>query len=307
MPVHVADDGITVTCPEVHRDATMTFNFKRTLRVPDDGRDYGLPPGFGSLQIRESEGAHMYMMPMWQSEACWIDFRGYYPFLVTMSSGSINVVTGEPWSPVPDFAAEDYLEIPTQPWLDGFNVEQGKVKQFVAAPLGAGYTVEEQLSPEPARGGIQVAVYPMLASKYEPRQWLGVGATVCGSAPPNFLEPSMGLGAGGSITQTLATPMAPHDSWDLEHGQEFSIDIVNSAVWRELTGTEPASLPLSAAEYTRHGMPWFAWYDDLVPARRGSSKLNKARTISTIDADSDEPLLPENEGFEVPEPIMVTG
>ena len=46
-----------------------------------------------------------------------------------------------------------------QPWLNGFNTASGEVRQFVAAPLGAGATVEEQLHHAPAVGGIQVQVW----------------------------------------------------------------------------------------------------------------------------------------------------
>ncbi|WP_328812249.1 hypothetical protein [Rhodococcus sp. NBC_00297] len=306
MAVHVVDDRVEVRCPEVHPDARMSFSFQRTLRVPDDGTTYDLPPGLGRLQVTESgqddDGVTRFAMPMWQSEACWINFDAGYPFLVTMSSGTVNVLTGEPWSPVPDFEAEDYLEVPDQRWLDGFTVEKGTVRQFVAAPLGADYTVEEQLSSEPARGGIQVAVYPLLASKYSELDHLPT--IICFSAPPND---AMGLGAGGSIRQAVATPVVPHDSWDLEHGRRFTVDIVNSAVWQQLTGSEPASVPLSAAEYTRFGMPWFALYDELVVAREGSSTLGKVQTIADVDAGADEPILPENESFEKPVPVLVIG
>lgn len=36
-----------VQFPEVHRDAALTIDFQRTLRIPDDGQDYPLPPGLG--------------------------------------------------------------------------------------------------------------------------------------------------------------------------------------------------------------------------------------------------------------------
>ena len=39
---------------------------------------------------------------------------------------------------------QDYLVTSNQPWLDGFVVEKGVIRQFVTMPLGAGYTVEEQ-------------------------------------------------------------------------------------------------------------------------------------------------------------------
>jgi hypothetical protein len=35
---------------------------------------------------------------------------------------------------------------PEQPWLDGFAIEKGVIRQFVAIPLGNGYSVEEQVT-----------------------------------------------------------------------------------------------------------------------------------------------------------------
>lgn len=35
--------------PEVHPNASMTIDFQRTLRIPDDDQTYPLPPGLGSF------------------------------------------------------------------------------------------------------------------------------------------------------------------------------------------------------------------------------------------------------------------
>ena len=45
-----------------------------------------------------------------------------------------------------DRAAQNYLVAPDQPWLDGFCVAKGLIRQFVAMPLGKGYTAEAQLT-----------------------------------------------------------------------------------------------------------------------------------------------------------------
>jgi hypothetical protein len=54
--------------------------------------------------------------------------------------------------------------VPEQPWLDGYCVEKGIIRQFVAMPLGAGYTAEEQISGKAEHGGLQImacgAVWP---------------------------------------------------------------------------------------------------------------------------------------------------
>ena len=45
---------------------------------------------------------------------------------------------------------------PDQPWLDGFNCGDGVIKQFVAMPLGMGYTVEGQVTGEEGEREVQV-------------------------------------------------------------------------------------------------------------------------------------------------------
>ena len=72
-----------------------------------------------------------------------------------VAAGKIDAVTGKEWSPGLHKRPQDYLLIPEQPWLDGYCVEEGVIRQFVAMPLGAGYTAEEQLTGEAEHGGLQ--------------------------------------------------------------------------------------------------------------------------------------------------------
>lgn len=64
---------------------------------------------------------------------------------IKVSVGGINALTGAPKNEPGKAGVQDYL-VKTQPWLDGIVKEEGKVKQFVAMPVGQGYTVEEQLT-----------------------------------------------------------------------------------------------------------------------------------------------------------------
>ena len=59
--------------------------------------------------------------------------------------------------------------IPKQPWLDGFCVEKGIIRQFVAMPLGEGYTAEEQITGEAEHGGLQIEIFPMKREVFERR------------------------------------------------------------------------------------------------------------------------------------------
>ena len=121
---------------------------------------------------------------MYQSEALWIAFRHGgswnedYPCAVKIAAGKINAVTGEPWSATLNRHPQDYLVAPKQPWLDGFSVEKGTIRQFVATPLGEGFTAEEQLTVGAEWGGLQLLVYPMRAEAYERLRQLAVYASV---------------------------------------------------------------------------------------------------------------------------------
>jgi hypothetical protein len=85
---------------------------------------------------------------MYQAEALWISFSSSsgYPFAVKITAGKINAVTGEPWVQGIKNDPQDYVPVPSQPWLDGFCVGEGIVRQFVAMPLGQGYSAEEQIT-----------------------------------------------------------------------------------------------------------------------------------------------------------------
>ena len=156
---------------------TLEIEFQRTLRIPDDGKIYPLPAGFGRFPLRHMDDYKDtvpapwierggVLMPMYQSEALWINFSTDYPFAVKVAAGKINAVTGELWPTGLQADPQNYLVLPEQPWLDGFAVRKGVIRQFVAMPLGAGYSAEEQITGKADTGGIQLQVFPLRAEAY---------------------------------------------------------------------------------------------------------------------------------------------
>ena len=51
--------------PEVHPGANFSLEFQRTLRIPDDGRDYPLPPGLGSFPVEHVDDHAAKVPPVW--------------------------------------------------------------------------------------------------------------------------------------------------------------------------------------------------------------------------------------------------
>src|SRR5579885_184322 len=186
--IELKHDELIFSFPEVHELSKISINFQRTLRIPDHERDYPLPPGLGNFppvhvhDYRENVPAHWIrhgglILPMYQAEALLIYFRpsfapnraSAYPFAIKVCAGKIDAVTGEAYTAGLRRKPQDYLVVPGQPWLDGFCVKKGIIRQFVAMPLGEGYTAEEQITHKAEHGGLQIVVYPMKAKVFEKR------------------------------------------------------------------------------------------------------------------------------------------
>ena len=147
----------------------ITFN--RTLRVPEDGKTYPLPAGLGRFPIHRAtdfsarvpaswltEGS--YFIPLHQKEALYLEFGGpeWHPSIAKVCVGKVNAISGGIYSENILGHKQDYVQIPQQRWLDGINAGDGVVRQFVAMPLGSGYSVEAQVTDEETLGGFQLLV-----------------------------------------------------------------------------------------------------------------------------------------------------
>ena len=292
--VELNQDGLAFRFPEVHEDARFSLAFQRTLRIPDNGREHFLPPGLGRFPLdlvddyadrvpeawREHGGV---FLPMYQSEAMWINFRGGYPMAVKVAAGKINALTGDEWSEDLCQDPQDYLVVPDQPWLDGFSVKRGLIRQFVAMRLGEGYTAEEQLTGEARHGGVQITVYPMKASEYEKRNHgedgIGYAGPVYCMAPDDAVM-EMGLAPGGLMRQEIYSDDYGFDVWDTTAGASCYVHIVNSLQYFSVCGISPPHRPPTAEEYAEAGLPWFDYYNADLEALAGAENLAGLDSVS---------------------------
>src|SRR5690349_14850196 len=161
----------------IHQDRVqigrhLAVTFERTLRIPDDGRTYPLPPSLGHFPVRRVEDHRDRVpaawrehggvfIPMYQREAMWLNFHAAHwrPNALKVAVGKVNALSGERYHPRLTTAAQDYLVTPPQPWLDGINAGAGFIRQFVAMPLGSGTTVEGQITGEETHGGLQLVCF----------------------------------------------------------------------------------------------------------------------------------------------------
>ena len=104
----------------------------------------------------------------------WISFKSTEPFAIKIYLGGVNAVSGEPARETETTmmrriqlmqqqkCIQDYVVTPEQHWLDGIASTNGCVRQFVAMPIGTGYSVEAQVAGEESVGGIQIEVTPSI-------------------------------------------------------------------------------------------------------------------------------------------------
>jgi hypothetical protein len=112
----------------------------------------------------------------------------------------------------------------------------------------------------------------------------------------------MGLGAGGRMEQKIYPDPHGIDTWNHDDTARVFVHIVNTELWREITGERPPETPVTAREYRRHGLPWFELYDEHLPALSGSKKLGKVQSVRAIDAQKSTAALQDDSPID-PGPI----
>ena len=317
----------------------LKVTFHRTLRLPEDGKKHRLPPSLGAFPIKRvddykdkvpaawAEHGGVFF-PMWQREAMWMSFGGE-PTAVKVAAGKVNAVSGKPWNK--ELAAsqsggkdpiQDYLVANPQPWLDGFNVGDGVIKQFVAMPLGMGYSVEGQVTGKEEFGGLQLLVVPSKEGKIPRRtsqsrsvmaevhdgsvsfasssnnSWgdqvlrsastrsraMGSSVGEEQAVTVNFTKAAeMGLAMGGQMEQKIYPDPYGIDVWDQAKAGKLFVHIVNSQMYEQITGEKPPASPITAQTYAQHGYPWFALYDEHMGDVPKSETLSGVKTLSEMD------------------------
>lgn len=346
------------------RMGPVSIAFHRTLRIPDDGNTYPLPPSLGHFPIRlisdyadkvpESWREHGgVFLPLYQREAMWLSFSGQHwrPNALKVGVGKVNALTGEPWADELSDDPQDYMVVPEQPWLDGINAGNGFIRQFVAMPLGMGYTVEGQLTGEETHGGIQLCLYEPKEGKFPdmpPSGTLGLrglsfsdgdgggliagafsntplaadGQLSCNTAASDILFGDarrkrrstkrnlsadqlggleMGMAGGGKMSQKIYEDQHGLETWDQDNHARVFVHVVNSQMWKEITGEEAPETPVSAASYTEAGLPWFDLYDEGKSDVKASKKLSKVKSVAKIDADKGIEKQQDDETVDVPD------
>lgn len=316
--IELRDDALLFSFPEVHPQAGCEVNFVRTLRIPDDNRLYPLPVGFGCFPLHHVDdfldrlpaawGRHGgVFLPMYQAEALWVNFHthyeSHYPCAVKIAAGKVNAINGAPWQPALTAEPQDYVVLPDQQWLDGYAVGPDMIRQFVAMPLGEGYSAEEQLTAAASHGGLQLLVYPLKRERYQALlaerareaarlvEEFGEGVRFSMASPKH----EMGLSPGGLMTQKIYADPFGVDAWDQTVAARCFVHLTNSLGYHAITGQKPPHKPPTAKDYTRAGIPWFKVYAGDKKALPGAGVLAGLDSLATRFFKQHHRVLPDNE------------
>jgi hypothetical protein len=340
--IELKNDSLVVSFPDVHPDARLSVDFQRTLRIPDDGKDYPLPPGLGRFPLKhvddfaesvpelwKKHGGVMF--PMHSAEAMWLNFRsdavpehaGAYPFALKIATGKRSAVTGEAWrKDLHRTPRQDYVVVPLQPWLDGYCITKGVIRQFIAMAQGQGYTAEEQLTGKAEVGGLQLEIVPMKRDAFErhfPRivreemdemddmAFGGIECCMPASPAPMRAQSSrkrakkvdMGLAPGGRMKQEIKEDPYDLDDWDLESSSRCFVHLCDAELWKLVTGQPAPTTPPTAKDYSQAGLPWFQ-HTETGKAVAGGKLLAGLKSVLGMGQEQGQSPLPENDSTATP-------
>ena len=105
----------------------------------------------------------------------------------------------------------------------------------------------------------------------------------------------MGLAPGGRMRQEIYDDPYDLSDWETNNTSRCFVHIANSLVWRALTEEQPPTVPPTAAEYDRHGLPWFEYYDEKATTIDGGQPLKGLKSVTELGKQKNDVPLPENE------------
>ena len=92
----------------------------------------------------------------------------------------------------------------------------------------------------------------------------------------------LGVAAGGLIKQWILPDTNPASIWQRDRTVCFNVQILNSAAFHQITGTNPPESPISAATYASEGLPFFAIYNETSDIK---GDFGAVKSVKALDKD----------------------
>ena len=109
----------------------------------------------------------------------------------------------------------------------------------------------------------------------------------------------MGLGAGGTMRQKIYPDPHGVSTWDMGNYGSVFVHLLNSTQYRNITGQNPPTSPISVKSYAETGLPWFDLYDEDKGDIIGGKPLTTIKSIQEKEAKKDRRQQGENESIDI--------
>lgn len=93
----------------------------------------------------------------------------------------------------------------------------------------------------------------------------------------------LGLAAGGMIEQDVRKDKYSPEKWVRGLTLTIPVQILNSAVFRQVTGTKPLACPISAKTYAEAGLPFFDLYKEKPSDVSGADAFGSLQSVNDIE------------------------
>jgi hypothetical protein len=101
-------------------------------------------------------------------------------------------------------------------------------------------------------------------------------------------QTSLGIGAGGTISQSIEEDTNDPRIWDTGNAKLINIQIINCTAFETITGCVAPPTPVSAQTYASLGLPFYELFREKLSMISGA--FGKVKTLSELDMQRDCPL-----------------
>merc|ERR1719203_2526214 len=106
-------------------------------------------------------------------------------------------------------------------------------------------------------------------------------------------DEEMALAVGGQMRQDVYPDKKGPRAWDAKGGQMVNVHLASPAMYTAITGRLPPPTPVSAAEYTNSGFPWFSLFnEDTINDIEAPEVLAVVKSIADLGDAKAADLLP---------------
>jgi hypothetical protein len=290
------NSSLIVDFQDIHQDAYVELDFQRIFRVPDNG--YYIPTPYGWFPFVKASEIHCkyiygfniddIIIPMYQSEALCIHFSSNivdeygtgYPFAIKIYIDKLNALNGKKQNH--SINKGEYI------FLKNYNIlsyVKNKNSEFIQiVPIPVFYdNVNKNLKDNIHYYSLIIDIIPLKVDVFknhypEEKDFKDIHCIWGQLIEPELIKLEIDIfnGLDDDSSENFddiddieleseyidRDNVFDNDDWDVTSAKRINVKIINSLIYKNITGTYPCHSPLNESHYQKFGIPWLDWYSD---------------------------------------------